>query len=83
MSIISDDYKLLTNEINIFHATRKITANLELLRNALNTIRPTLTQNERNFSISGNFVSKIRNRLSDKSIDNLCFLKSFLMKNDI
>lgn len=83
MSTTSDDYKLLTNEINIFNATGKITENLELLRNALNTIRPTSTQNERNFSISGNFVSKIRNRLSDKSIDNLCFLKSFLMKNDI
>lgn len=81
--VIEDDFSSLSKEINIFAATGKITANLQMLKNALFCIRPTSTQNERNFSISGIFVSKHRTRLADKSINNLCMLKSYFNKNVI
>jgi len=67
------DFKTLSREINIFSVTGKLTPNLSLLQAALLTIKP--TQKERNFSIAGNFVSKKRTSLSDRSIDSLCFLK--------
>ena len=62
-------------EINIYEATGNITTNLLKLKKALLTIKPTSTQNERNFSISNNFTSKLRGRMSDKHLSCLCFLK--------
>ena len=76
------NYSSLTKEFNLHEATCKLTPNLNLLLNALLTIRPTSTQNERNFSIAGNFVSKRRSRLSDKSIDVLCLLKQYFLNNN-
>jgi hypothetical protein len=55
------------------------TPNLIKLHDALSSVQPTSTQSERNFSLSGNIVSKLRNRLSDKHVDILCFLKSFFL----
>ena len=76
------NYSSLTKEFNLHEATCKLTLNLNLLLNALLTIRSTSTQNERNFSIAGNFVSKRRSRLSDKSIDVLCLLKQYFLNNN-
>jgi hypothetical protein len=39
----------------IYAATGKISRNFKNLKQALGTIRPTSTENERNFSTSGNF----------------------------
>lgn len=80
---VANNFYTLTKEFNLFEVTGKLTTNLENLKLALTTIRPTSTQNERNFSTSGHFVSKKRNRLKDSSIDCLCFLKHYFMKNNI
>jgi hypothetical protein len=63
--------------MNAFEASRKRTENLEKLYKALLNISPTSVASERAFSISGAFVTKRRSGLSDKSIDDLCFLKGF------
>ena len=77
--MLHDDYRSLLKEFNIYELTGKLTANLERLKDALNTIVPTSTQIERNFSISNNFCSRIRSALSDKSLDCLCFLKAYFL----
>ncbi|XP_023230454.1 uncharacterized protein LOC111641584 [Centruroides sculpturatus] len=66
----------LENEIEIFEATGEKTHNICLLLNALKTIPPTSIESERAFSAAGLFITKLRTRLSDRSIDHLCFLKS-------
>lgn len=54
---------------------------LEKLFFALCGIPPTSTQSERNFSLSGQFVSKLRTRLTPVHIDMLSFLKTqFLLQ---
>lgn len=81
-SQISDGgFKTLSREITIFSINGQLTPNLALLQAALQTIKPTSTQNERNFSTAGNFVSKKRTSLSDQSIDSLCFLKHYFLNN--
>lgn len=52
---------------------------LENLFLALCGAPPTSTQSERNFSSSGNFVSKLRTRLSPEHVDMLSFLKSHFL----
>lgn len=52
---------------------------LENLFLALCGTPPTSTQSERNFSSSGNFVSKLRTRLSPEHVDMLSFLKSYFL----
>ena len=46
---------------------------LEKLFLALCSAQPTSTQSESNFSLAENFVSKLRTRLTEKHVDNLCF----------
>lgn len=75
-----NDGKTLKSEFDIYLRTGSLGPNLSKLKNALFTIRPTTTQNERNFSVSGNFVSKKRTRLSDQTVNDLCFLKFYFTK---
>ncbi|KAF2883631.1 hypothetical protein ILUMI_22539 [Ignelater luminosus] len=72
---------LIKKEFQLFESTGKKTPNLENLYKALMTIKPTSTENERIFSLSGIFVTKIRNRLSDDAINALVFLKAYFIKN--
>ncbi|GBN06068.1 hypothetical protein AVEN_185285-1 [Araneus ventricosus] len=51
------------------------------LDEALKTIPPTPAAAERAFSAAALLLTKLRSRLSDKSIDCLCFLKSYF-KNE-
>lgn len=71
------NYGAIEDEFLLFRANGKRTANLENLLNALLSIKPTSTAVERVFSASSGFVTKIRSRLSDQSIDDLVFLKFF------
>lgn len=70
----------LKKEFQLFEATGKRTENLELIYKALKTIKPTSVENERVFSLSGGLITKIRNRLSDKAVDALIFLKAYFIK---
>lgn len=79
--VTSSTPQTLKKEFLVLEATNKRTKNLDLLFNALKTIKPSSVASERVFSISGNFVSKVRTRLSSKFIDVLCFLKSYFIKH--
>lgn len=72
--------KNIKQEFTLFRNTGKRTENLEKLFDAICSIKPTSTDSERVFSISANFCTKIRSRLSDKSLNALVFLKSFYLK---
>ena len=48
---------------------------LELLDKALRTIKPTSVEPERAFSIMGYFCTKLRNRMSDETLDAMVFLR--------
>jgi hypothetical protein len=51
--------------------TGQRTENLDLLCDALCSIKPTSTDNERTFSVASNFCTKIKSRMSDKSLNSL------------
>lgn len=50
---------------------------LTMLFEALSTVRPTSVDSERAFSVSGNFVTKIRSRMEDDTLNVLCILKDY------
>jgi hypothetical protein len=72
-----NNFKSLSKEMAAFEASKNRTENLEKLYQALLNISPTSVASERAFSISGSFVSQRRSRLSDASVDDLCFLKGY------
>lgn len=72
-----DENKTISRELATFHENGRRQVHLENLYQALLTIPPTSVTSERCFSISGSFVTKKRNNLSNKTIDNLCFLKGY------
>jgi len=71
------NFDKLKKEFQIFKSTGNRTENLEKLCNALDRIQPTSTESERTFSVAGNFLSKLRCKLSDKSLSALVFLKYY------
>ena len=74
------DFKWLKSEFMLFKNTGKRKENLQKLYDALLCIKPTSTDVERVFSICTNFCTKIRSRLSDKSLQALVFLKFYYKK---
>lgn len=75
-----DFMKVITKEFSLFEATNKRPPHLQQLFDALSSVQATSVEAERAFSICGQFVTKIRNRLSAESIDALCFLKAHFEK---
>ena len=69
--------KHIGKEFNVFEATGERTLHLNMLFQALMSLPPTSIESERAFSAAGLFVTKLRSSLSDKSINCLCFLKSY------
>jgi hypothetical protein len=72
----------IDKEFVVFGATGARTPNLELLYNAMLTIPPTSVESERAFSAAGLFVTKLRCRLSDKSVNSLCVLRAHYLEKD-
>ena len=54
--------------------------NLGKLFLILKNIAPTSVASEQSFSISGHIISRCRARLGDETIDDLCFEKSYFLK---
>ena len=75
----SDLQKILAKEFALFEATKVRPKHLAQLYTALGSIQPTSVEAERAFSVCGLFITKLRNRLSDKSINALCFLKAHFL----
>jgi hypothetical protein len=80
--IISNPKTTLKADFSVFEATNKRTKNLEILFDTLQTIKPSPVASERVFSSSGNFVSKIRTRLSHHSVNILGFLILYFLKKN-
>lgn len=55
---------------------------LELTYHHLLTIKPTSVESERVFSAAGQICTKIRSNLSDESIDTICLLRAYFIKQD-
>lgn len=60
--------------------TRVLSDQLNLIKNALLSVKPTSIDCERVFSITGKIVSPLRCSLSDKSINSLTFLKYHFLR---
>lgn len=54
---------------------------LEFAYQALLTVPPSSIESERSFSTSGNFCTKLRTRLSDNSLNALCFLRAHFLED--
>ncbi|KAG5673928.1 hypothetical protein PVAND_003929 [Polypedilum vanderplanki] len=65
VSKIDNKFKWLKQEFTLFKNTGERTENLKKLHKAILCIKPTSTDVERVFSISNNFCTKIRSRLSE------------------
>ena len=72
-------FESVSDEIRYFIIEKKRTPNLDLLYKALLSIPPTSVECERLFSHCGHILSKKRNRMSDKSLDSIIFLKHFYL----
>lgn len=77
---------LIRQEFLYYETNSKLGPLLSRLLNALKIISPTSTKSERVFSMSSNGGTKTRLAANDKSINALCFLKSYFMnkrKNNV
>ena len=79
---INDFYsKLVEREMQLYKINPKERPKyLELLFKALKTIKPTSVEPERAFSAMGFFVTKLRNRMSDKTLDALITMRQHYKK---
>ena len=73
--------KSLQSELSHFENTKQRGEILTKLYMVLKNIAPTSVASEQAFSIAGNFVPSRRSRLSDESIDDLCFEKAYFDNN--
>ena len=71
----------LKKELSIFDATQELPPTLLKIHNALKSIPPTSVEAERAFSAAGLFVTKMRCQLSNKTIDELCFLRKYFVNS--
>jgi hypothetical protein len=63
----------LSAEMCLASKTGDLTDRLEKLLRALKSVQASSVESERAFSTAGRFVTKIRNRLGDSTLDNYCF----------
>ncbi|KAG5680879.1 hypothetical protein PVAND_010358 [Polypedilum vanderplanki] len=73
ISKTDNKFKWLKQEYTLFKNICERTENFEKIYKAILCIKPTSTDVERVFSVSNNFSTKIRSRLSDKSLNALVF----------
>ncbi|GBM76374.1 hypothetical protein AVEN_165976-1 [Araneus ventricosus] len=59
--------KIVQQEFQLLDATENRSSNIIKLCEALKTIPPTSTDDERAFSVAGLFITKLRTRLRDKT----------------
>ena len=66
---------VIKREMALYETTNTRPENLAKVYQALNTIRPTSLESERAFSAVGRFVTPLRTRLGDDSLDGLVFMR--------
>ena len=67
----------INNEFEIVDATGEKTANITKIPAALESIPPTSVEAERDYSAVGLFITRLRIRLSDKSVNCLSLLRAY------
>ena len=77
----SSDRKHISKELEVFEVTSERTKNIDLLYDAIQSVPPTSVESERAFSAAGIFVTKLRTRLSDKSINAICLLRGYYISD--
>jgi hypothetical protein len=77
------NFENLKKEFELFRCNEKRTENLDKLNKSLLTIKPSSTDAERTFFIASKFCTKIRSRLSDKSLNALVFLKYYYIRKNL
>lgn len=71
----------IQKEMSLFENGGRRGDYLERTYSYLMTIKPTSVESERAFSSAGQFATKIRSRLNDETLDELCFLKAYLQQH--
>ena len=78
---VDNQIDTFTKEVNLFCAGRlQKTQTINELHQALLTIPPTSVEAERVYYTSGLFLTKLRSKLSDHTIDMLVFLKFYFVR---
>ena len=72
-----------SKEVNLFVSGGEKTAALLDIHSCLKTIPPTSVEAERVFSVTGLFLTKLRSRLSDVTLDKLIFLKYYFLNKAV
>ena len=67
----------ISKELEVFEITSERTKNIDLLYDTIQSVPPTSVESEMTFSAAGLFVTKLRTRLSDKSINAICLLRGY------
>lgn len=73
---------IIKKEMHLFEYGGSRGKYLQFAYDCLLSMVPTSVESERAFSSAGFLASHIRSRLSDGTIDTLCFLRSFFQKHD-
>ena len=69
----------IKKEMKAWESTGKLLDTLESVKTTIESLPPSSTEAERQFSAAGLFLTKLRCRLSDNSIDMLCFLRAYFL----
>jgi hypothetical protein len=62
-------------EMSLAAQTGELTDRLVKLLHALESVQASSVESERAFSCAGGFVTKVRNRMGDETLDNYCFAR--------
>ena len=76
-NIVKSMTAAIRTEFTIFQTTGVRGRCLQLAYSYLLSVPPASVEAERAFSAAGLLCTKIRSRMSDKSLDALCFLRSY------
>jgi hypothetical protein len=74
-------FQHIEHEMGLASKTGELTAKLKMLQKAILSIPASSIESERAFSVASRFMTKIRSRLGDATLDNFAFAKSKL-END-
>ena len=74
-------HQTIKKEMELFENGGNRGSNLRFVYELLLNVKPTSVESERAFSTSGNFCSKLRTRLADNTLSNICYLKSYFLEN--
>ena len=75
------DIDEIANDFAFFEKNKNKPESLKLLYNALLSIKPTSVEAERNFSVAGFFLNKLRvGKMSHGVLDDLCISRAYFLK---